>query len=98
VEKLTGKAEIRKIFKIRGIVVAGCYVTQGKVRRSNHARVMRGGAMVWEGKIDALKHLKEDVKEIPEGMECGISLEGFNEVKDLDIIESFEIEEVKQKL
>jgi translation initiation factor IF-2 len=98
VEKLSGKAEVRAIFKIRGVVVAGCYVTQGKVRRSNHVRVTRDNAMIWEGKIDALKHLKEDVKEIPEGMECGISLDGFNEVKNGDIIESFEIEEIKQKL
>ena len=84
--------------KIRGVIVAGCYVTNGKVRRSNHVRVTRAGAMIWEGKIDALKHLKEDVKEIPEGMECGISLDGFDEVKNGDIIESFEIEEIKQKL
>ncbi|MBX3233373.1 MAG: translation initiation factor IF-2 [Labilithrix sp.] len=98
VEKLSGKAEVRAIFKIRGIVVAGCYVTQGKVRRSNHVRVTRDGAVIWEGKIDALKHLKEDVKEIPEGMECGISLDGFNDVKNGDFIESFEIEEIKQKL
>ena len=98
VEKLSGKAEVRAIFKIRGVVVAGCYVTQGKVRRGNHVRVTRDGAMIWEGKIDALKHLKEDVKEIPEGMECGISLDGFNEQKNGDIIESFEIEEIKQKL
>jgi translation initiation factor IF-2 len=98
VEKLSGKAEVRKIFKIRGVIVAGSYCTQGKIRRSNHARLMRDGVMVWEGKIDALKHLKEDVKEIPEGMECGISLDGFSELKELDIVESFEIEEIKQKL
>jgi len=98
IEKLSGKAEVRAMFKIRGVVVAGCLVTSGKVRRGNHVRVTRDGAMLWEGKIDALKHLKEDVKEIPEGMECGISLDGFDEVKNGDIIESFEIEEIKQKL
>jgi translation initiation factor IF-2 len=98
VEKLAGKAEVRQIFKIRGIVVAGCYVTQGKIGRSNHARLMRDGAMVWEGKLDALKRFKDDVKEVAEGFECGISLDGFNDVKDKDIVESFEIEEIKQKL
>jgi translation initiation factor IF-2 len=98
VEKTTGKAEIRQIFKIRGVVVAGCYVIQGKVARSNHARVIRDNAVVWEGKLDALKRFKDDVKDVAEGFECGISLDGFNDVKEKDIIESFEIEEIKQKL
>ena len=97
VEKLSGKAEVRAMFKIRGVVVAGCLCVSGKIRRTNHVRVVREGSMIWEGKIDALKHLKEDVKEIPEGMECGISLDGFNDQKTGDIIESFEIEEIKQK-
>jgi translation initiation factor IF-2 len=98
VEKLSGKAEVRQIFKIRGIVVAGSYVIQGKIGRSNHARLMRGGAMVWEGKLDALKRFKDDVKDVAEGFECGISLDGFNDMKEKDIVESFEIEEIKQKL
>ncbi|HVH40686.1 MAG TPA: translation initiation factor IF-2, partial [Labilithrix sp.] len=98
VEKLSGKAEVRQVFKIRGIVVAGCYVIQGKIGRGNHARLMRDNAMVWEGKLDALKRFKDDVKEVAEGFECGISLDGYNDVKDKDIIESFEIEEIKQRL
>jgi translation initiation factor IF-2 len=98
VEKSTGKAEVRQIFKIRGIVVAGCYVIQGKVARSNFARLMRDGVMVWEGKLDALKRFKDDVKDVAEGFECGISLDGYNDLKEKDIIESFEIEEIKQKL
>jgi translation initiation factor IF-2 len=98
VEKLTGKAEVRAIFKIRGVAVAGCYVIQGKVQRAGHARLVREGQMVWEGKIDALKRFKDDVKEVAEGFECGISLEGFAELKEKDVIESFEIEEIKQKL
>ncbi|HEY8079349.1 MAG TPA: translation initiation factor IF-2, partial [Labilithrix sp.] len=98
VEKSTGKAEVRQIFKIRGVVVAGCYVIQGKVGRNNHARVLRDNTVVWEGKIDALKRFKDDVKEVAEGFECGISLDDYNDVKELDIVESYEIEEVKQKL
>jgi translation initiation factor IF-2 len=98
VEKLAGKAEVRQIFKIRGIVVAGCYVIQGKIGRGNHARLVRDGAMVWEGKLDALKRFKDDVKEVAEGFECGISLDGYNDLKDKDVVESFEIEEIKQKL
>jgi translation initiation factor IF-2 len=98
VEKVNGRAEVRKIFKIRGVIVAGSYVTKGKVTRAGHARLLRDNAVVWEGKIDALKHLKDDVKEVPEGMECGISLEGYSEIKELDIVESFDIEEVKQRL
>jgi translation initiation factor IF-2 len=98
VEKLSGKAEVRQIFKIRGVIVAGCYVIQGKIGRSNHARLMRDNAMVWEGKLDALKRFKDDVKEVAEGFECGISLDGFTDLKEKDIIESFEIEEIKQKL
>jgi translation initiation factor IF-2 len=98
VEKSTGKAEVRAIFKVRGVVVAGCYVVQGKVFRNNFARVLRDGASIWDGKMNALKRFKEDVKDVAEGFECGISLEGFNELKEKDLIESYEIEEVKQKL
>ncbi|MBX3198129.1 MAG: translation initiation factor IF-2 [Labilithrix sp.] len=98
VEKLSGKAEVRQIFKIRGVIVAGCYVIQGKIGRNNHARLMRDNAMVWEGKLDALKRFKDDVKDVSEGFECGISLDGYSDLKDKDIIESFEIEEIKQKL
>jgi len=98
VERLSGKAEVRQVFKIRGTVVAGCYITQGKVARSNLARLVRGGTMIWEGKLDALKRFKDDVKEISEGFECGISLDGTTDIKELDVIESYEIEEIKQKL
>ncbi|MCL2725762.1 MAG: translation initiation factor IF-2 [Polyangiaceae bacterium] len=98
VEKTTGKAEIRAIFKIRGVVVAGCYVVQGKVVRGGQARLVREGTVIWDGKMAALKRFKDDVKEVAEGFECGISLDGFHDVKEKDIIESYEIEEVKQKL
>jgi translation initiation factor IF-2 len=98
VEKKQGQAEVRALFKIKGTVVAGSYVTQGKLVRGGQARVLRAGAMLWEGKMAALKRFKDDVKEVAEGFECGISLEGFSDLKELDIIESYEIELVKQKL
>jgi len=98
VEKPSGKAEVRKILKIRGVAVAGCMVTSGKILRGSHGRLVRDNQSIWEGKISSLKHFKEDVKEMSEGFECGIALDGFSELKEKDIIESFEIEEIKQRL
>ena len=82
----------------QGHVVAGCYVTEGKIVRADQARLIRDGAVIWDGKIAALKRFKEDVKDVAEGFECGISLDGFSDIKEKDIIESIEIEEVKQRL
>jgi translation initiation factor IF-2 len=98
VEKKQGQAEVRALFKIKGIVVAGSYVTQGKIVRGNQARLVRDGAVIWDGKVAALKRFKEDVKDVAEGFECGISLDGFSDIKEKDIIESIEIEQVKQRL
>jgi translation initiation factor IF-2 len=98
VEKLTGKAEVRQIFKIKGVAVAGSYVIQGVVKRAGSARLMRDGNAIWDGKVAALKRFKDDVKDVAEGFECGISLDGFNELKEKDVIECFDIEEIKQKL
>jgi translation initiation factor IF-2 len=98
VEKKLGQAEVRAIFKIKGSVVAGCYVTQGKMVRAGQARLLREGAMLWEGKMAALKRFKDDVKDVAEGFECGITLDGMSDLKEKDVIESYEIEEVKQKL
>jgi len=98
VEKSNGKAEVRQIFKVRNVAVAGCYVIQGAIKRTAKARLLRDNAVVWDGKLAALKRFKDDVKDVQEGFECGISLDGFNELKDKDLIESYEIEEVKQKL
>jgi len=98
VEKPSGKAEVRAIFKIRGVIVAGSMCVSGKILRGGHARLVRDGQNIWEGKVAALKRFKDDVKEVSEGFECGISLDGFSEMKEKDIIESFEIEEIKQRL
>jgi translation initiation factor IF-2 len=98
IEKRNGRAEVRVIFKVKGVAVAGCHVIDGVMKRSAKARLVRDGAVVWDGKMAALKRFKEDVKDVAEGFECGISLEGFNDLKEKDIIECYEIEEVKQKL
>ncbi|HEX6767344.1 MAG TPA: translation initiation factor IF-2 [Polyangiaceae bacterium] len=99
VEKLLGKAEVRQVFRIsKAGNVAGCMVIQGSVRRGAHARLLRDGSELWHGKIAALKRFKDDAREVKEGTECGISLDGFQEVKEKDIIEAYEIEQVKQTL
>jgi translation initiation factor IF-2 len=98
VEKRHGKAEVRQIFKVKGVAVAGCYVTEGKIVRSGKMRLSREGAILWDGKIESLKRFKDDAREVPEGFECGISLEGYNDIKEKDILESYEVEEIKQKL
>ncbi len=98
VEKALGKAEVRAVFKIRGVAVAGSMVTEGMIKRGTHARVIREGAVVFEGKLSNLKRFKDDAKDVAEGFECGISIEGYNDFKELDIISCFEIDEVKQRL
>ncbi len=98
VEKRHGKAEVRQIFKVKGVAVAGCYVTEGKIVRSGKMRLLRDGNVVWDGKIESLKRFKDDAREVPEGFECGISLENFNDLKEKDVLESYEVEEIKQKL
>lgn len=95
-EVYLGIAEVRAVFKLsRGIIVAGCYVLDGKIVRNRPARVRRDGEVVYEGKIDSIKHLKEDVREIAAGYECGITLENFNEYKVGDKIECYEVQEIE---
>jgi translation initiation factor IF-2 len=98
VERQLGRAEVRMVMKVKNVAVAGCYVVEGQIKRSGHARLLRDNNILWEGKIDALKRFKDDVKDVQEGFECGISLDGFNDLKEKDIIQSYEIDEVKQKL
>lgn len=91
-----GTAEIRAVFKLsRGITVAGCYVLDGKIVRNRLARLHRDGEIAYEGKVDSIKHLKEDVREIAAGYECGITLENFNEYKVGDKIECYEVQEIE---
>jgi translation initiation factor IF-2 len=98
VEKQNGKAEARQIFKVKGVAVAGCYVIEGKIVRNAKLRLVRDGVVLWDGKIASLKRFKDDAREVLEGFECGISLEGYNELKEKDVLECYEVEEIKQKL
>ena len=99
VEKALGKAEVRQTFKVgKAGVIAGCMVTEGQIKRSGRARLVRDAVQVWEGKIGGLRRFKDDVGHVEHGMECGIMLDGFADVKDGDIIEAYEIEEVAATL
>lgn len=98
-EVVTGQVEVREVFKISKIgTVAGAIVTEGKVHRTDRARLVRDGIVVHTGDINALKRYKDDVKEVPTGFECGISLVNFNDIQISDIIETFTVIEVEQKL
>jgi translation initiation factor IF-2 len=98
-EKIKGRAEIRVIYKISRMGnIAGCYVLDGKIERKDKVRLMRDGIKIWEGGIQTLKREKEDVKEVREGFECGIFLDGYNDIKEDDIIEAYEMVEVKRTL
>ena len=99
IEKILGRAEVRQLFRSsKAGAVAGCMVTQGTIKRAGEARLIRDNIVVWTGKVGGLRRFKDDVKEVAEGMECGISLDGFGDQRENDVIESFEIEEVKTKL
>lgn len=98
-EVITGNAEVREIFKITRVgTIAGCMVTQGNIKRNNGIRLIREGVVVYAGVISQLKRFKEDVNEVKNGYECGISIENFNDIKVGDIIEGFEEKEIKRKL
>jgi translation initiation factor IF-2 len=99
VERNIGKAEVRQVFKLsKAGTVAGCMVIDGVVKRAGGVRLQREGATLWQGKMSSLKRFKDDAREVKEGFDCGIALEGFNEIQVGDIIEAFEIESVKQTL
>jgi len=98
-EEVLATVEVRETFKVPKIgMVAGCYVLDGKVVRNNKVRLLRDGFVVFDGSINALKRFKDDVREVEQGFECGMSLENFNDIKVGDIIESYTIVETKRKL
>ncbi len=98
-EEVTANVEVRQVYHISKVgVVAGAYVLDGKVKRSDKARLIRDGIVVFTGEINALKRFKDDVKEVTTNFECGISLTNCNDIKEGDIIETFQEVEVKQKL
>lgn len=96
-EVALGRVEVRLVYKITGVgVVAGCYVLEGKVERRAKLRLVRDGIVIHEGEIASLRRFKDDVKEVAEGYECGISIEKYSDIKEGDIIEAFTMEEIKQ--
>jgi translation initiation factor IF-2 len=98
-EKVIGKIEVRALFSTpRFGQIAGSYVTEGKVTRASHARVIRDRKTVFEGKISSLRRFKDDVREVAQGFECGIALEGYNALEVGDVIEAFEFEQIRQTL
>ncbi len=99
VDEDTGKAEVRETFKLSGVgTIAGCYVTSGKVFRGSKVRIVRDGFIIHEGQLAALRRFKDDVKEVNQGYECGMSFVNYNDVKEGDIIEAYITKEVERKL
>ena len=98
-EKLLGYAEIREVYNITGVgKVGGCMVTEGMVKRGAKIRLLRDNVVIHDGAIGQLKRFKDDVKEVKEGFECGISFENYNDIQKGDFIECYEIEEIAAKL
>lgn len=97
-ESVIGHAEVKQVFKVHKGFAGGCYVTDGKVTRVAHARVIRGGTPVYDGKMSTLRRFKDEVKEVKSGQECGIRLGEFNEYEEGDIIECYNLEKIDQTL
>jgi translation initiation factor IF-2 len=93
-EEILGQAEVRAVFKLTRGVIAGCMVTSGKIIRNADMRVVRKGKEIWKGKIEGLKRVKDDVREVTQGFECGILLEGFVEFEEGDVLEASQQVEV----
>jgi len=98
-EVVQGRAEVRQVFKVPRIgAVAGSYVTDGKVTRNAGLRLLRDGVVMFDGSLLSLRRFKDDAKEVVSGFECGIGIEGFNDIKEGDIIESYVKKEIARKL
>ncbi|MBL8676205.1 MAG: translation initiation factor IF-2, partial [Alphaproteobacteria bacterium] len=98
-EKYLGKATIRNVFTISKVgKIAGCMVTEGIVKRGAKVRLLRDNIVIHEGSLKTLKRFKDEVKEVREGYECGMAFENYNDIKENDIIECFEIEEISRTL
>jgi translation initiation factor IF-2 len=98
-ESILGEAEVRQTFRVPKLgVIAGCYLTKGTIRRNSQVRLIRDGVVVYEGRVASLRRFKDDVAEVREGFECGIGLENFQDVKEGDVIEAFEVEEFARQI
>jgi translation initiation factor IF-2 len=99
VEETLGQAEVKELFKASRVgTIAGCLVTDGRVARGAQVRLVRDGTVVWTGRVGSLRRFKDDVSEVEEGLECGIVLEGFQDVKVGDVIEAYETKQVEKTL
>jgi translation initiation factor IF-2 len=95
VEEVLGEAEVRQTFRVSRIgTIAGCMVTQGVIQRGAQARLLRDGTIIHDGRIATLKRFQEDVREVQQGFECGLTLEGYNDVKEGDVLEVYAVREV----
>ncbi len=98
-EEVIGSAEIRTVFVASKIgTVAGCMVTSGTVTRSAHFRLLRDNVVIYTGELESLKRVKDDVREVKEGFECGIKLKNYNDIKEGDQLEFFEVKEIARTL
>ena len=98
-EEITGRALIREVFRITKVGnVAGCYITDGKAVRGAKARLIRDNVVIYDGKLSALKRFKDDAKEVLSGFECGMSIEGYNDIKTGDVIEMYTMKEEAARL
>ncbi|WP_068672361.1 translation initiation factor IF-2 [Oceanobacillus sp. Castelsardo] len=96
-EKVIGQVEVRETYKVSKVgTIAGCYVTDGKVTRDSGVRIIRDGVVLYEGEIDTLRRFKDDVKEVAQNYECGITITKFNDIKVGDVIEAFVMEEIER--
>ena len=96
-EEIVCNIEVREIFKVSKVgTIAGCYVLDGKINRNTDVRLIRDGVVIYTGALGSLKRFKDDVKEVGKGYECGLNIEKFNDIKIGDIIEGYEVVEVKK--
>ncbi len=98
-EEILGRVEVRQTFKVPKVgVIAGCYVTYGKIERNAKIRILRNGVIIHEGNISSLKRFKDDVTEVQQGYECGVGIDSFNDVKEGDVIEAYKIVKIQREL
>ena len=96
-EQVVGSAEVRQIFKFSKVgTIAGSYVIDGVVKKDGKARIIRDGVVIYDGQINSLQREKDSVKEVKKGLECGITIENYNDIREKDVIEVYEMVEIKR--
>jgi len=99
IERSLGRAEVRETFHVPKVgMIAGCYVTDGKIERNQRTRLIRDGIVIYDGKNTSLRRYKDDAREVQSGYECGIALENYNDIKVGDVIECYYMEEIKPEM